>query len=436
VVDLSSYLGYSCTEGVPQATIDALAANAGNYYIQLDSVGFPDGASRGQLALQAPTIGLSVSSWLCPPDMAFPPSAKALAKECGGMALPGQGFVGPVGYTSTGFAGTFQYDDRVQGPGGFDQDLSQASVNGGGTCGPQTHRCTFGPAPYEFNVPVGVLAIDPTLVPQGMKLGFTNVAIANETGVAIRRGPKGHLSVDMTGRYQGRVDISYYFTGSPKLAPPLAVGPTVDLAQAPVAADGRIALSLQYGATEIGDAPLSYEVQGQTDGHAYAQVQTTTKPFATVREPAGHSYRFRVRATDQFGVTSGWAVGSTVRLDTLQDTDPAIQYSSSSGGWTTAKSQGAYGGTTTSSNDSTASAQVTLTASEIALIMPFEPGGGNALLYFNGPDSPAAVSVGAATFAPRQMVFLQNFGSLGTQDLVLRPDGNGRVDLDAIVILQ
>lgn len=40
----------------------------------------------------------------------------------------------------------------------------------------------------------------------------------------------------MTRRYQGRADISYYFTGSPKLAPPIAVGPTLDLAQAPVAA--------------------------------------------------------------------------------------------------------------------------------------------------------------------------------------------------------
>jgi hypothetical protein len=435
VVDLSSYLGFSCTEGVPQATIDALVANAGNYYIQLDSAGFPDGASRGQLALQVPTIGLSVSSWLCPPDVSFPPSAKALAKECGGFALPGQGFVGPVGYTSTGFAGTFLYDDRVQGPGGFAQDLSQSSVNGGGACNPQTHVCTFGPAAYEFNVPVGLLTIDPTLVPQGMKLGFTDVAIANETGVAITRGPNGHVSIDMTGRYQGRVDVNYYFTGSPKLAPPLAVGPTVDLAQASVAADGGIALSLQYGATEIGNASVSYEVQGQTDGHAYAPVQDTTKPFATVREPAGHSYRFRVRATDQFGVTSAWAFGSTVRLDTLQDTNPAIQYTSSSGGWTTAKSQGAYGGTTTSSSDSTASAQVTVTAREIALIMPLEPAGGNALLYYNGPNSPAALSLGATTFAPRQLVFLANFGSLGTQNLLLRSGGTGRVDLDAIVVL-
>lgn len=48
---------------------------------------------------------------------------------------------------------------------------------------------------------------------------------------------------------------------------------------------------------------------------------------------------------------------------------------------------------------------------------------------------PRGASFGATTFAPRQMVFLDNFGSLGTQNLLLQPDGNGRVDLDAIVVL-
>ena len=63
----------------------------------------------------------------------------------------------------------------------------------------------------------------------------------------------------MTGRYQGNAAVTYYFTGSSKLAPPTAVAPTVDLAQAPVASNGGIALSLQYGATEIGNTPVSYE---------------------------------------------------------------------------------------------------------------------------------------------------------------------------------
>ena len=76
-----------------------------------------------------------------------------------------------------------------------------------------------------------------------------------------------------------------------------------------------------------------------------------------------------------------------------------------------------------------------MTAAEIGLVMPLEPGGGDALLYFSGSGSPASLALGATTFTPRQMVFLDNFGGLGTQNLELVRDGDGRIDLDAIVVL-
>lgn len=433
LLDLSDLLFSQCVEGVPQATIDALVADPGAYYIQLDTVDFPDGATRGQLSLQVPTINVVVASAVCPPDVTFPASAKTIAKECGAIALPGQGFPAQPGFTSTGFAGTYAYDDVVQGAGGFDEDLSSSFVAGGGTCDPQTHICNFGLAPYQFLVPVGVITVDPTVTPKGFKLADAAVTIDNETGVSITRGPNGHLSIDMTGRYQGDVNVTYYFTASPKLTPPVELAPTVDLLQAPVAADGGIALNLQYGAIEQGNAPISYALQVQTDGHTYKAVTTSTKPFATLREQAGHSYRFRVQATDQFGVASPWVVGPTIRLDTLQDTSPAIAYSGQNGGWTAAKSPGAYGGTTTSSSDGTALAQVTFTASEVALVMPLGPAAGTAFLQVD--TSFQTLGLGAATYQPRQEVYTQAFGFVGTHTLQLQPSGNGRIDLDAIVIL-
>ena len=134
VLDLTSYLfDESCVEGVPQSTIDALVANAANYYIQIDSNDFPDGATRGQSQFEQPLIPISVASWLCPPDVSFPADAKTIAKECGGMALPGQSFVGPAGYTSTGVAGSYVFDDRIQGPGGFNEDLNDSSIDGAGS---------------------------------------------------------------------------------------------------------------------------------------------------------------------------------------------------------------------------------------------------------------------------------------------------------------
>ena len=123
-------------------------------------------------------------------------------------------------------------------------------------------------------------------------------------------GPNGHVSMDLTGRYQAQPEVDYYFTAATRLAPPTAFAPSVALAPAPVTSGGGVALALQYGAIEIGNGPVSYTVQVQTDGHAYQTVATTGKPFATVHEAAGHSHC--VEGGDSFGDTSAWAVGSTV----------------------------------------------------------------------------------------------------------------------------
>ncbi len=435
VVDMTDELfGTQCAEGVAQATLDAMAADPAGYYLQIYEYG-PDGvtpfaATRGQLFLEAPTIPLLVASWFCPKGTAFPVSLKVRTKVCGGIATPGQGFFPPPGFTSTGFAGTFAFDVEITGMGGYDQDLSDSSIAGGGTCDPTTHVCQFGPAPYFFNAPAGPLTIAPTLFPAGLKLADTEVTVGNETGTPVTIGPAGHVTIDMTGRYQGQPEVDYYYAGPTRLAPPTAFAPTAYLSQAPIAANGGIAVALQYGAIELGNGPVSYTIQASTDGHAFQVVATTNKPFASVRETAGHRYVFRVRATDQFGDTSAWATGSAARLDVIQDTSPALLYS---GTWATTKTGSAYGGTTTGSSDSGSQVSLSFTASDVALVMPLAPADGNAQLTVDSQFTPLNLS--SATTQPRQEVYLQTFGFVGPHTLLLQPSGNGQIDLDAIVIL-
>jgi hypothetical protein len=183
----------------------------------------------------------------------------------------------------------------------------------------------------------------------------------------------------------------------------------------------------------MGNAAATYQVQVQVDGHAGQSVVTTTKPFATVREPAGHRYQFRVRATDQFGTASPWSQGSTDTLAVVQDSSSTITYSGSGGGWTTAGSTGAYGGTTTSSSDSSGLASVVVTGNEIGLVMPLEPGGGHAV--YQGPNGQQTINLLGSSLTPRQTILIDNFGSNSSQQLYLQPNGDGRIDLDAIVVL-
>lgn len=436
VVDLSAYIGdYLCTEDVPQSTIDDLAANPGDYYVQVNSESYPDGATRGQLAIVVPTVYMDALAWFCPTGMHFPASDAAIDKDCGAISIPGQDFPPGAGATSTDYAGAFPWDVRVQGPAGYDERLADASLAAGGACD-DTHICRFGWMPFTFfNLQPGPTTIDMAAIPAGMTLAYTHAVIENEPGLAITYGPGGHVAFDLTGAYRAVPIVRYYFTGSPKLAPPTEAAPVVDLAQAPVSANGAIALALQYGAIEMGNGPISYAVQVATDGGSFKAITTSTKPFATVREQPSHSYQFRVQATDVFGVKSSWVAGDPVQLDVIQDTDPLIQYYGGfPTGWQTGPTKGAAGGTTTWTTDGWAAADLGTEAIAIGVVMPLEPSGGHATVQLG--YSSQTIDLSASTWQPRQVVAVQDVAGLGTQRVGIQAWGDGRVDLDEIIVLR
>jgi hypothetical protein len=437
VVDLSAYYpDFQCTEGVSQSTIDDLIANPADYYVQVDSASYPDGAIRGQLVFVPPTVFFDVLAWLCPTGMSFPASDKQIFKSCGSMSIPGQDFSAEPGFTALGYAGMFPWDVRAQGPGGYDEHLADAALNAGGFCDPSQLTCSFGSLPFTFfNIPPGPTTADISVVPTGMKLAYTHAVIENEPDITITYGPGGHVAFDLTGAYNAYPIIRYYFTGSPKLAPPAELPPVVHLGQDAVSANGAIALDLQYGATEMGSGPVSYALQVAIDGGSFKGVTSTSRPVATVRELPGHSYQFRVQATNGFGVKSSWVEGSVVQLDAIQDTDPAISYSAFDDPWVAGSSKGALGGTTTSSGDPFGNAVLSTDAVEIGVVMPREPGGGHASVRF-GFFAGDTFDLSASTWQPRQVIAVWDFGELGTQEVQVQPQGDGRIDIDEFIVLR
>jgi len=300
-----NYIYAQCAEGVDQATIDAITANPGGYYMQLDSSSFPAGASRGQLILVPPTITFTVASWICPQGTNFK-SAKSI-KNCGGVALPGQSFAPSLGYTSTNFAGAFPFDYRVQGPAGFDQTMAPDMFGmGGGICDPSTLVCTYGSLEYMWAPQPGQITVQPLVTPAGSKFAHVSVTVLNETNMPWKRGPHGRVSLDLTGAYNDLVFVNYYYVASGDVTPPTEIQPVVALGPGSPKANGAVPLSLQFGAIERGNGPIHYEVQAQRDGRNFETVTNTTSPIATVYEKPGHAYVFRVRATDSSGATSSW----------------------------------------------------------------------------------------------------------------------------------
>ena len=432
----------SCAENVDQATLDALAADASDYYFQVDSNSFPNGASRSQLTLQQPTVWAFVSTFVCQPGTKFPTDIYApTPKSCGDVSRFDNGVVNPMpGYTTTHIAGVFPIDYLFQGIGGFSATLDPNDEGGFG-CIEDNGVCAVGPIAYSVPVPVGPITVRPISRPAGAKLAYTNLVVDGETGVNWSRGPEGSLKVDMTGRYSGVVNIAYYYTAPAHLTPPIEIAPTVDLATGTVSADGGIPLTLTFGATERGSEKLHYEIQASTDGHKFDAVAETTKPTATVREPGGHKYVFRVRATDSDGAVSAWAAAAPVSLDVIQDTSPLVSYvSQPQAPWVTTKSHSAFGGTTTAANGNEslgalASLTVPVNGSEVAVVMLEQPGAGDAM-FAPSDDLGAQVPLSAATQLPRDIVYTHTFAGDTGNSLSLQAGGQGPVAVDAIIVLR
>jgi hypothetical protein len=306
VLDLPfSGLSGMCAEQVDQATIDAITGNPGDYYMQLDTASFPFGASRGQLVFVPPTIGFDVNTWICPHGTNFK-SAKSIA-NCGGVALPGQGFAPNLGMSSTNFAGEFAFDYRITGPAGFNQTISPELIAGaGGICDPSTLTCQYGALSYEWTPQPGLITVQPLVAPAGAKLAHVSVTVLNETNITWKQGPHGLVSVDLTNAYYALTFVNYYYVAPGKVTPPTEIQPVVALGTGSPTANGAEPLSLQYGAVERGNGPIHYEVQAQRDGGSFQPVVKTTSPVATVNEKPGHTYVFRVRATDNSGAASAW----------------------------------------------------------------------------------------------------------------------------------
>jgi hypothetical protein len=302
-----------CAEGVDQATIDGITANPGGYYLQLDSASYPAGASRGQLVFTPPTISFGINTWICPQGTNFK-SAKSIA-NCGGVALPGQGFAPNLGMSSTNFAGEFSFDYRIQGPAGFNQTISPELIMGaGGTCDPSTLTCQYVALSYEWTPQPGRITVQPLVAPAGAKLAHVSVRVLNETNTPWKRGPHGLVTVDLKGAYNALTFVDYYYVAPGKVTPPTEIQPTVTLGTGSPNATGALPLSLQFGAVERGNGPIHYEVQARRDGGNFVAVATTTSPIATVYEKPGHTYVFRVRATDDSGATSSWVSSSPFSL--------------------------------------------------------------------------------------------------------------------------
>ncbi len=176
-----------------------------------------------------------------------------------------------------------------------------------------------------------------------------------------------------------------------------------------------------------------YTLQERRGGGAWHTVPlaSATSRSAVRWLTFGSTYEYRVRATDGRGNVSAWASWSAFTPTRRQERSSLVHWA---GRWTTAWNSGLSGGRSRWAAAAGRTASLTFTGHGIGWVGRQSPTSGSARIYIDGVLV-GTVSSRARTVAYRVVLYSTVLGAGGRHQIVIRPVGNGRVDVDAFVIL-
>ena len=191
---------------------------------------------------------------------------------------------------------------------------------------------------------------------------------------------------------------------------------------------------ISWAAATDPSSPIGgYEIQASVDGGPWGPTTglgPTARGIAPIQS-IGHTYQYQLRAHDTVGNWSPWVVGPAVRSSLVQNVSSAVGYV---GRWGRLSYAGASGGSVSYATAAGASARTAFVGRAVAVVGAVGPTRGSARVYIDGVYR-GLVSFRSSRNQSRRVVFTTAL-SLRTHSILLRLVGNGRVDLDAFVVLR
>jgi hypothetical protein len=203
----------------------------------------------------------------------------------------------------------------------------------------------------------------------------------------------------------------------------------------PLGAIGTSTMRVRLGwsAMDAVSGVAHYTVEERRDGGAWRPVPLTSATSRSVVRALGFgtSYEYRVRATDGRGNVSGWAAWSAFTPTRREERSSLVHWA---GRWTRAWYWRLSGGRSHWAAAAGRSASLTFTGHGIGWVGRQSPTSGSARIYVDGVLV-GTVSSRARTVVYRAVLYSTVLAAGGRHQIVIRPVGNGRVDVDAFVIL-
>jgi hypothetical protein len=181
-----------------------------------------------------------------------------------------------------------------------------------------------------------------------------------------------------------------------------------------------------------------FRLEARIDGGRWRLVERLPARTTSVVQAidVGRSTTFRLRATGEAIASedAGPAVATwpAMRPVLLQDGGGRIDYS---GAWGSAEGSSLSGGTVRFATGAGGRAAIRFRGTDVGWLATLTPTSGRARVVLDGRVV-ATVDLRSSAVAYRQLVFRRHLPSAGPHVLEIRPLGDGRVDLDAIVALR
>jgi hypothetical protein len=219
-----------------------------------------------------------------------------------------------------------------------------------------------------------------------------------------------------------------------KTAPVITTAPTVSLRNnaGPVTAADPVTIS--WNGSDATSGINHYSLFESKDGGAYALAATTTAPTFNKNLGPGHTYQFKVTATDNAGNTSAASAGVAYKLSLFQENASTVKYST---GWARQALSGANGGSVDFATLKGKTATLTFTGFQVAWMSTQGPTRGSATVKL---DSGTAATINTNTSSPHaaEIVDVVTAAANGSHKLLvttLGTSGHPRIDVDAFVVL-
>jgi hypothetical protein len=194
-------------------------------------------------------------------------------------------------------------------------------------------------------------------------------------------------------------------------------------------------MTVTWSATDGGSGVKSYDVRRSYDGGSYTTVATnlTAASLPWTMKP-GHSYRFKVRATDKAGNVSGWSGSSSWRSSLVQQSATAVKLS---GSWATESAAAHSGGSLKASTAAGASASLSFSGRAVAWVTTLRPDAGEVRVYVDGALA-TTIDTYAESTTERYVAFSRSWSSWGSHTIkvvVVGTAGRPWVGVDAFEVI-